>query len=103
MSREAAELARNAAAVLEQRGHCKGSLYNSKGQVCLWGAIKEAAGVGEISTSCRPDVVALRKALWDRLGGMRDFPGAQWNDQDDTTEQDVTKMLLQVADELELQ
>ena len=106
MGREAADIARRAAEIIQERGICKGQYNSWDGRVCLWGAL--AAAVGGESFFDIP--FALQGTFTDALGEMFPedraafsvIPGAKFNDAPDTDERDVAKVLLQVADRLEI-
>jgi len=118
MSKEAAELARKAVDVLRSKGHHKGKLQDERtGAVCLWGAVFEAADVDVASSNAdkfdraydRDPIRELRKffrVLFE--GSFTDkilhttWPGAEYNDLQETTQEDVEKVLLQAADKLDV-
>jgi hypothetical protein len=107
MSREAADLAREAAQVIQKRGMVKGKFTDESGGVCLHGALACAQHNLGYALICDavPEVAdpaygAVCRQL--RLRFPEDGSGAQFNDLPDTTATDVEKVLLKVADELEL-
>jgi hypothetical protein len=106
MSRDAADLAREAARQIEQRGLSKNSLEGEDGSVCMYGALNVAQcgntkWVTEISSDHKEVLAALRNHFPEDV--LQPFPGAaSFNDLPDTTATDVAKVLLKVADELEL-
>lgn len=105
---QAADIARRAAEIQQERGHCKGNFRDAEGRVCLWGALNAAAAELGL-TECfvpfphvgwaEPIARELRKVLSAQDEG---FPGASFNDRPSTDERDVAKVLLQVADRLEI-
>lgn len=116
MSHAAAELARKAAEVLRERGQHKGSLLSADGRVCALGALCIAKGCPALSTSelllgaesASPES-EVYTALRDRYGMLTAYVNvfgslrsiAAWNDDPTTTQADVEKAFLQIADELE--
>lgn len=108
MSREAADVARRAAEIQQERGHCKGEYATADGRVCLWGSLIAASGIDSIwgSSGSLPAEIYLpiHAALSDMFPNDSDtaHPGASFNDKAETTERDVAKVLLQVADRLDI-
>jgi hypothetical protein len=121
--RSAAEVARKAAEIVQQHGLTKGEFYARCGAVCLWGALGVAATEGS-SRSFHDRAMygvlghdddepgapgmemydAFRLALAGRLKvPALGWVGAGFNDKPETTVEDVAKLLLQVADDLEVQ
>jgi len=108
MGREAADIARRAAEIIQERGMCKGAVSDADGRVCLWGALLEAAqerGLGWYGDrGVQPLLAEAIRPL--NLDNMSQFDGllygAAWNDRPETDERDVAKVLLQVADRLEI-
>lgn len=126
MSREAAELAREAASVIEKYGHFKGDYGSSVKGFCMYGAIGVAQGNGVVVSrvdgkgdpiivvfpdvqdprlQCIANIVRNRLPLLGSDSYHFGFmPGAvEFNDLPETTGKDVQKFLMQIADELEVQ
>jgi hypothetical protein len=107
MSAEAAAVARRAAEIIQERGQCKG-VYAIEQRVCLWGALIEAAGLTARWNSAQdiPDHIygALHSELRSLFPDDSDLahPGAAFNDRRQTDERDVARVLLQVADRLDV-
>lgn len=108
MSAETAEICRRAAEIVQKKGLCKGFLFDDEGHVCMWGALHEASVA--LYGSLNPlfpygDYGAIHMAIAGRVGGefsLENFPGAaDFNDLPETTETDVAKFLLGVADDLD--
>jgi hypothetical protein len=98
---EAAALARRAAEIVQERGHTKGRGMDSLGRVCLWGAVTVASDeVSHGYTHSATLTPALRCLLLEQ--GEVDVDPIRWNDAPETTGTDVAKLLLQVADRLEI-
>jgi hypothetical protein len=109
MSRDAADLARSAAQIVQERGLSKKYLQGQGGSVCMYGALNAAQAHGLACLTLHSPVTwEVRHALHRVLGlegvsPLDPFPGAvSFNDDPDTTATDVAKVLLKVADELEL-
>lgn len=102
MSTDAAAVLREAAAILERDGHCKGELFNSAGEHCAMGALNEAQerlGGFDFSHTILQAVTEHAGITTPSLTGLH--PLAAWNDLPEATMQDVQKLFLQTADELE--
>lgn len=104
MANKAAEVARRAAEIIQERGQCKHRLETPDGQVCLWGSIYTAARelsapLDELEGKFFP---LLREIVPNSVGSPW-LPGVEFNDAPDTTERDVANLLLQVADRLEIE
>lgn len=113
MSKKAAQVAREAAQIIQDKGICKGALHSLDGQVCMHGAIQDAMEFkylsaewfelqAELNGSIRQKMIDMGLLPEDASWVLTPFPGANYNDLPDTTEKDVAKFLLQVADELEV-
>jgi hypothetical protein len=106
MSREAAELARSAAHIVQQRGLSKAQLLGADGSVCMHGALNVAlCGNANLFANHVTAHKEVLKVLAYRFhdDASSAFPGADsFNDLPETTATDVAKVLLNVADELEL-
>lgn len=100
---------RRAAEVLRERGHCKGSLGDFEGRVCLYGALDVALDWMGLDTTTSPE---LYWSVADRM--IRDMePGysterefevaAAWNDEPSREQTEVEKFLLQVADRADVE
>lgn len=105
MSREAADACRQAADAIQERGIAKGAYFEHTGEVCLYGALAVAlTGAPRSLIGCTdPSLAEIKVALGKRFDADSAIPGAfEFNDLPDTTAEDVAKVLLQVADELEV-
>lgn len=108
MSREAADVARRAAEIMQERGICKKTYHDNEGRVCLWGAVMEAYdaffGVKVLMPVMMPAGIytPIYTTLERRYPYDQGLPGADFNDLPETDERDVAKVLLSVADELEV-
>lgn len=106
MTTEAANICREAAAVIEQRGHAKGRFEIEDGRVCMWGAL-QAAQFGDARqwNNDDPTYTELQRFFASKFripfSKTHGLPGTQFNDLPATTGKDVQKFLLAAADELE--
>lgn len=101
MSRKGADVARRAAEIIQQRGKATGHLTDEAGGVCYLGALFRAndeARTGQTLTSL--GILTCTGAALRSMGLTADF--VKFNDDPDTDERDVAKLLLQVADRLEV-
>ena len=73
--------------VLEQRGWCKGHLSNSKGEVCMAGAIQIATST---NAPLRDETLNL---MHTTLGTLI----SKWNDAPERTKDEVTAKLREMA------
>lgn len=124
IEQEAAQITREAAQVLAERGHCKGTFHDEQGRVCLWGAIESARRAHEelwltdlgpalAGQRMRRIAKVLRLAVAHRIeldapsyhypGTAYAYPGADWNDARGREGAEVQKLLLAVSDDLEVQ
>jgi hypothetical protein len=98
------DVLRRAAEIHAERGGCKGSTDDAEGHICMMGAVFEALHQTDESygsqmfTAVREAVHLAAHAVDPRL----DY-GSEWNDLPETTDEDVQKFLLRVADEVEFQ
>jgi hypothetical protein len=92
-------VARKAAEIIQDRGKATGVLEDDRsGQLCAMGALWAAQrSFGFYSGLCvgRVSGRASRLVNWYTL--------PRWNDLPTTTEQDIAKLFLQVADNLEIE
>jgi hypothetical protein len=103
MSTHDAKICRQAAVEIRQRGLHKQGFRGKGGSVCIWGALRLACGQREAEAADLPIIGrALRARAVDFGDDDDQFPGAAFNDEDTTTAEDVEKLLLQIADEVEL-
>lgn len=95
---------RRAAEIMRERGQCKGQLNSTNGQVCLYGALDAAAeemGVGDEWDSYwfhADSHLAFFAPSYEAPEDKRHECAASWNDEPDTTQTEVEKFLLFVAD-----
>lgn len=109
MTVDAAKVCREAARIIYTQGLNKQSLGLAPGPRCMWGAIEQASqetGL-DVKDGYYNDALSseLRKKVAKKFHippGEMIFPGATWNDADTTKAEDVSKFLLTVADEIEL-
>ena len=106
MSKRDAEICRDAAVILHRKGLNKGDFVGENGSVCLWGALRMAYAQRSVllahidASNVRVISRAIRARFPDEAIG--EYPGARYNDAPSTTAEDVEKLLLQIADEVEL-
>jgi hypothetical protein len=81
-----------------QRGWCKGALSNIYGDVCLAGAIAQVTGGFILNL---PVLAALRETLTGRTDGSGSL--VHFNDNPNTTKQDVLDLIEKTAIRLEEQ
>ena len=93
------EIIRRAITIIEERGWCQGSFSNAKGQVCMVGAINLAM----IHSTEHCDIVfdVARANIIARLGNRLGCVPAYFNDQSDTTKEQVIAALEEAAKEWE--
>lgn len=109
MSAQAAEVLRQAAQVVETRGHTKGGYEDwATGAVCMWGAINvclSGAADSTLKHLADPAYIELQRTFQKRFPLDNCLsPGAYaFNDLPETTGKDVQKFLLSTADEIEFQ
>jgi hypothetical protein len=94
-NREMAEVARKAAEIIQERGKATGVGEDDEGRVCAHGALALAQEVTAVSFVARDQVLSR---IRDRVG----WHVAQWSDLPTTTEADIAKVFLQVADAAEV-
>lgn len=106
LSREAADVARRAAEIIQERGHSKTHYEDDEGRVCAAGAIQLAAAGDAYADltfhSHGGRVKTELRALLCERAGRKVFSIAYWNDSPGVDEADVAKALLQVADRLDV-
>jgi hypothetical protein len=90
------DVLRRAAQIHAERGGCKGDVVDDDGHVCLRHAVALAAQEVGYVNARHAQVVINEPCV--RLHGS--LP-AYWNDHPRTTNEDVQKFLLRVADEVE--
>lgn len=98
----AAEIAELAASVISERGHCKHTMEDNNGALCMFGGIHKAASMSVnvhdtsiITVTGQMQIVA--EAVCRHLD-IDDIP--TWNDREETTGEDVVLALKHVAEEL---
>lgn len=93
---KAAQVAENAARLISERGHYKGSYEGPDGSLCLIGAVWEAAGMPTHITlnACANRVMEWVQEYLDAMSIVR------WNDRIETTGEDVILVLKKAAEEL---
>ena len=107
-----AEIARKAAEIASERGHCKRIEEDREGHVCFIGAVNIAL-CGE---AIRPESVVLAQAAWDVMAAAQQVLRAEgngygtlmdsthpiyWNNRESTTGEDVVLLLKKTAEALE--
>ena len=60
----AADIARKAAEIMSERGHCKNTPQDTKGRVCFIGALNLAATGSAIPKSYNSDVFTILRKAW---------------------------------------
>lgn len=109
MSREAAQIAREAARIVQERGLAKGVFQDAEGRVCMHGAVGAALGCEKLKDS-QHVYMQINEALERHIEGtpnrvllgLPGLPGVAFNDHPATTAIDVAKVLLKVADDLDV-
>ena len=104
-----AEVAREAADILQRHGKCVGTLQSDDGRVCMWGALQLAAmgriDYGEPASSHEhPELSALRSEIAGALPAEADnsfWPGQGFNDE--SSKETVQSFLHDLADRLDPQ
>ena len=106
----AAEIARKAALIMSERGHCKGDLIDSKGRVCNNGALMLALGATErqlrtewfadYDFSCFEVIHAAEIGVLASQGNRQQFI-VDYNDADSTTGENVILLLKLASEALE--
>lgn len=104
MSREAADIARRAAEIVQERGLAKGEGMDARGRVCFVGALhvahRERLTRFAYLSEAGLDIDTIHGHIdLDRVT-YRDVMA--WSDAPETTEVDVAKKLLELADRLEV-
>lgn len=89
---------RNAANLIESRGHCKGVLEDYTGRLCLLGAISTAA-FGRATNDKNDDMlialVQVAKTIWGDKPGMNSV--ISWNNTAERTAEEVVTALRSAA------
>lgn len=99
INEDAADLLEKAADVIFTKGHCKGDLQNSEGNVCALGALELARKGVRLN---QEDITILRdynytlKLLRSKVGSGI----ASWNDAPERTPEEVMNTMKEVAKDL---
>lgn len=94
-----AAIARRAAEIIQQRGKAYNEYQDSLGRVCAVGALRVALRELAQDLKARSYEVLLRHHLHQ---AMPHISLTQWSDQPTTTEEDIAKLFLRTADEIEV-
>jgi hypothetical protein len=108
---KAVEIARRAAEIIQQRGKATGHFIDDLNRVCTLGAMQVAIDELVLRLSLSDEKSYSYWMAGSRLGdkisavirGQGALSIANWSDLPSTTEQDIAKMFLQLADELEVE
>lgn len=101
---EMAVVARRAAELIQEHGKATGDLRDADDRLCALGAMY-VASTGKYWLRPHPQVEkVLRDAFTKRIGDPFGFNPSipEWNDNKKTTAEDIAKVYLQIADELEV-
>lgn len=107
---KAVEIARRAAEIIQQRGKATGHFIDDLNRVCTLGAMQVAIDelVLRVSDEDSYSYWMAGSRLGDKVSAAIKGRGyvssiANWSDRPSTTEQDIAKVFLQLADELEVE
>jgi len=103
-NQEMAAVARRAAELIQERGKATGDLRDEADRLCALGAMY-VASTGKYWLRPHPEVEkVLRQAFTRRISEPFGFSPSipEWNDNKKTTAEDIAKVYLQIADELEV-
>lgn len=100
------EIARAAAEIMSERGHCKSVLEDEQGRVCLVGALLAATGEAELRRGWVWCTVTARRVVERIMHAVPGFGGdiwdaVRWNNEEDTTGEEVILLLKRTAGALE--
>lgn len=101
MSDQGAQLAEECAKLVAERGHCKKDMVDENGAICLYGALNLAtSGNVELFMIEHPGSLPVLMALKKRLNVCDDSDLFWWNDNPQTTGEDVILLFKHVAEDL---
>jgi hypothetical protein len=97
----AAGLAYKAAEIMSERGHCKGRLHDEQGRVCFNGALLAVTGNGFINENAFSSVFFTAEQILAERGFPPYWNAVSYNNDPDTTGEDVILLLKETGKRLE--